>query len=282
MSEKAAQTFIQFLEVVAALRHPETGCPWDLEQDHLSLRPYLIEEAYEVLEAIESGDDKELCSELGDVLLQVVLHSQLASERGVFSIADVVQAVSEKMVRRHPHVFGNAQAKTSQEVLKNWEALKQKEREALGADSATDKKESSQLSGVPKALPALIRGQRLGEKAAKVSFDWSSMAGVWAKVQEEFLELEAEVKPLLQETKIKNPKDLRDTPVAHELGDMLLSLTQLARWMGLSAEDCLRAANERFRERFHVVESQATRALTEYTPEELEGMWQKAKESLEK
>ena len=162
------EAFEKFVEVVAALRHPETGCPWDLEQDHKSIRPYTIEECYEVIEAIENEDDEELVLELGDLLLQVVLHAQIAKDRDAFSIKEVIEAVTKKMIDRHPHVFGDVKANNSDEVLKNWESLKREEKKKKDP-------EKSILAGIPKAMPALLRAQRLGDKATKVNFDWSEI-----------------------------------------------------------------------------------------------------------
>lgn len=283
--QEAAAAFAGFVDVVKALRTPETGCPWDLEQDHLSLRPYLIEETYEVLEVIEQGNDKALCDELGDLLLQVVLHAQVADDRGAFSITDVVNSVREKMVRRHPHVFGETQVSGSDDVLKNWERIKMAESKDK-ADAPQTHGES--LARIPRALPALLRAQRLGDKAAKVHFDWSSLKGVFAKVKEELDELEQEIVAI--DAVIATSTSPGQTGSAipavakakleHELGDVLFSLCQLARWLGTSAEDALRLCAERFISRFRTMENEVGTPLSELDESALEAAWQSAKSSL--
>lgn len=275
---KTENSFKDFVEIIRRLRDPNGGCPWDLEQTHLTLRPYLIEEAYEVLEAIESADDQELRDELGDLLLQVVLHAQLGSERKAFDIEQVIDSVAKKMIRRHPHVFGSLSVETSNEVLKNWEAIKAEERGGKQAE-----RKASVLEGVPAALPALIRAQRLGEKASRVGFDWDSKEGVWKKVIEELGELE-EAMALLKEKATKAlttaPKE-RDPKIQQqvesEVGDLLFSVCQLSRWLGMSAEDSLRGTIERFVSRFQHVEELAPKPLDEMKIDELDALWEKAK-----
>lgn len=275
-----AESFDKLVQIVAALRHPETGCPWDLEQDHRSLRPYLIEESYEAIEAIEDGNDKELCGELGDVLMQVVLHAQVASERGAFSIVEVIDAISEKMVRRHPHVFGEVNVSGSSEVVRNWEKIKIEERRA---EPSSDAAKQSVLAGVTKSIPALIRAQRLGEKAAKVSFDWTSLGGVWDKVLEEVSELQAEINKTGQADLKSHSKPVSaelQSALEHEIGDLLFSLCQLSRWLGLGAEESLRSCCDRFTRRFQTLEQSTDRPLSELSEDELEAQWQKAKSRL--
>lgn len=261
-TKKAASAFEAFTETVRKLRDPNGGCPWDLEQNHKTIRPYLIEEAYEVLDAIDSDDDLELKKELGDLLLQVVLHSQIASDRGAFEIADVVSAVDAKMIRRHPHVFGDVTAETSGKVVKNWEQIKLAEKKDEG------KEDHSVLSGIPKALPALNRAQRIGEKAARFNFDWEDISGVLAKVEEEFLELKAE---------LTSPEEGRKERLTHELGDLLFALSQLGRWLKVHSEDALREACDRFQGRFEKLEKLAQKPLKEHTIQELETLWQQVK-----
>lgn len=284
---KSPSTFSHFVDIVKALRDPKGGCPWDLEQTHQTLRPYLIEEAYEVLEAIEKGDDAELCAELGDLLLQIVLHAQLADEHGKFSINDVVSGITEKMIRRHPHIFGDVKVQSSQEVLHNWEAIKQTERQG------NDGSKVSFLTGVPISLPALLRAQRLGEKAAKANFDWKSVAEVWKKVEEEMTELQRELNIFLSPEKDAPESHSSTDPAVvltqeqracleHELGDVLFSLCQLSRFLGLSAEESLRACCKRFEARFQEMEREADGTLRELSEDELEELWQKAKRKLEK
>src|SRR4051794_24257203 len=178
--DEAAQAFREFVAVVRALRAPGTGCPWDLEQDHRTLRPYLVEEAYEVLDAIDRGDDRAFREELGDLLLQVVLHAQVADDRGAFSITEVVRGIAEKMVRRHPHVFGSVRVSGSAEVVRNWAQIKAAEK---GAGEAS---QAAAFARLPEGLPALLRAQRLGEKAAKVGFDWGSARAAFDKARDKF------------------------------------------------------------------------------------------------
>ncbi len=268
---KAGENFEEFVQIVKQLRDPEGGCPWDLAQTNESIRPYLIEECYEVLEAIDSKNDEELKKELGDVLLQVVLHSQIAADRAAFTIEDVVKLISEKMIRRHPHVFKTedvtpnlVEAKTAEDVKMNWERIKQNERKKAGEDEAI-------LSGIPKALPALVRAQRIGQKAAKFNFDWKEPKDVLAKVEEELEELKVELKDF---------KNTNKERVASELGDILFALAQLGRWVDTHSEDALRACCDRFTERFNLVEKSLTRPMPEYSVEELEELWQKAKKEL--
>lgn len=273
-----AENFLRFVQIINQLRDPQGGCPWDLEQNHLTLRPYLIEESYEVLEAIENADDKELCAELGDVLLQVVLHSQIAKERKAFSLEDVVLGVTEKMINRHPHVFGEKKVNTSNEVLKNWEILKAEERK-----KNTEKKSASVIGGIPANLPALIQAQRMGEKAARVGFDWETVSGVLEKLQEELGEFKEEVDKI--KNSIKNPLSTtpKDRPedlqisLESELGDVLFALCQIGRWMGLSAEDSLRRTIKKFGQRFMKMEDLAGKPLNELDFASLDGLWEEAK-----
>jgi MazG family protein len=258
--DEAAQAFRDFVSVIKALRTPGTGCPWDLEQTHTTLRPYLVEEAYEVLEAIDAGDDRALREELGDLLLQVVLHAQLADDRGAFSIAEVVRGITEKMVRRHPHVFGSTQVSGSAEVLRNWEQLKAAE----AGGKAGGQSHAASLDRVPGGLPSLPRAQRLGEKAARVYPDRAAIADVLTEVDQGFAKLEEEVRaiapagPTPPATGQALPAELR-ARLEHELGDVLFGLCQLARRLGLSAEDSLRACNRRFVDRFRRLEQGAER-----------------------
>lgn len=283
MEPKTAQSFITLVEIIQALRTPGTGCPWDLEQNHRSLRPYVVEEAYEVVQAIESEDDAHLCDELGDVLLQVVLHAQVAKDRGAFDINDVIQQVTAKMIRRHPHVFGDVKVEGAHDVVRNWEKIKGEEKKDSSAGSAHPV--GDRLASIPNSLPALLRAQRLGEKAARVHFDWGSVAGVLEKVKEELGELQAEidVEPDLK-TITGQPAQVskaitedRARGLEHELGDLLFSLCQLARWLGLSAEDSLRNCGSRFISRFKKMEESAQGKLNELTEDKLEELWQAAK-----
>lgn len=221
--DAAAAAFREFAAVIRSLRTPITGCPWDLEQDHRSLRPYLVEETHEVLEAIDRADDAALREELGDLLLQVVLHAQLADDRGAFSITEVVREITAKMVRRHPHVFGGARADDAAEVLRHWERIKAAEKPGQAADDAFDR--------IPRGLPALLRAQRLGAKAGL-----PSVAADFDEIRRALATLEA-----------ASPAQRAEQEQA--LGDVLFGLCQAARRLGLGAEDCLRESNQRFVER---------------------------------
>src|ERR1700694_1598931 len=216
------QWFEKLVAVQARLRAPN-GCPWDREQTHESLRTYLIEEAYEVLEAMESGDDAKFAEEMGDLLLQIVFHSQLAREEGRFTVSDVISEIHDKMLRRHPHVFGETPAKDSAEVLRNWEQLKAEERRSRSEEGKPAKKEAageaSLLDGVSRALPATLEGFQLTRKAARIGFDWEDAGGVFEKMQEETEELKKA---------LKEQKQLR---VEEELGDLLFAAVNLSRFL---------------------------------------------------
>ncbi|MBI4518388.1 MAG: nucleoside triphosphate pyrophosphohydrolase [Deltaproteobacteria bacterium] len=253
------EAFAELVQIMERLRAPG-GCPWDREQSHASIKPYLIEEAYEVIEAIEANDDTELCLELGDLLLQVVFHAEMAQERGAFAIGDVIRAICEKLIRRHPHVFGDLEVKDSDEVLRNWSRIKAAERQ--------HREDRSALAGVPRAMPALIRAQRLGEKAARVGFDWQRAADVLDKLAEELNELRAAMQ-------------LGDPAAAEsELGDVLYAATNLARHLNCNAEDALTKASDRFTRRFRYIEerlSAAGKDIHDTAIEEQEALWQEAK-----
>ena len=224
--------FEKLVSIMETLRS-DKGCPWDREQTHESLRPYLIEEAYEVLDAIDTKDDNELKIELGDLLLQVVFHAQLAHEEGRFSIEDVSGAVTEKLIRRHPHVFGDVKADTSDQVLENWEKIKQREK-------GPGKK--SVLDGLPSQLPALLKAFRIQEKVSRVNFDWQDVKEVFGKVREEIYELE-------------EAHDSTDQAAQEEeFGDLLFSMVNLARHLKITPEDALRFTNEKFIKRFNYIE----------------------------
>jgi len=241
------------------------GCPWDAEQTHTSLKPYLLEEAYEVIEAIEAGTDDELRDELGDLLLQVVFHSELATERGAFSIDDVIEALTAKLVRRHPHVFEGLEVASSAEVAANWSRIKAAERAERGqADSAP----ASVLAGVPRGLPALVRAHRLGEKASGAGFDWPTPAACRSKLDEELNEVDATVDAGSHER------------LGEELGDLLFATTSYARLHGFHAETLLRAALERFTQRFESLEADLRRRgidVHDATPELLDEVWERVK-----
>lgn len=243
----------ELLGIMQKLRSPE-GCPWDREQSFNSLLPYLLEESYEYIDAVQSGDAKLMAEELGDVLLQVVFHAQIAKEEGKFTIDDVIKAICEKMVRRHPHVFGDENLGTSTEVLKKWEEIKNSEKE---------EKPKSAMDKVPRSMVALSRAQELSRRAAKVGFDWSDSKPVLEKVKEEIAEFESEKNGSLE--------------AEEEFGDILFALVNLARHKGINAETALSRANAKFEKRFRQVEILAGGNPQNFTLEELDKFWNQAK-----
>lgn len=249
----------QLIEVVAKLRSPEGGCPWDLAQTPQSLTPYVIEEAYEVVDAIKSGDTSHICEELGDLLLQVVLQAQIASETQQFTLAEVAQGISEKLIRRHPHVFGDAEAKSIEEVRQTWEEIKAAEK------GETQPQLTTKLSSYARSLPPLTGAMKISQKAASVGFEWEDINGVWQKFEEEL----AEFKHALQhEGKAEQEA---------ELGDILFTLINIARWTELDPAEALHGTNHRFIHRLQQLEKFADRPFSEYSLDELESLWQKAK-----
>jgi len=262
MSERdAGDAFARLVGIMHRLRAPG-GCPWDREQTPESLRPYLLEEVHEVLDALDAGNSDAIRDELGDLLLQIVFQSELAAEAGRFTVADVARAIADKLVRRHPHVFGDVQVRDAAEVIRNWSRIKAQERRDKGDDGDL-------FSAVPRALPSLLRAEQLGEKARHIGFDWPDAEAVLAKVREELTELEDAVAG----------SDGR--AIEHELGDILLALASLARHVGVSPELALRVANDRFVARVRRVAT-ASRArgldVAALDPDEREQLWQAAKE----
>ena len=268
------QWFEKLVGVQARLRAPN-GCPWDREQTHQSLRTYLIEEAYEVLEALESGNDDKFVEEMGDLLLQIVFHSQIAGEEGRFTVAEVIRVIHDKMIRRHPHVFGKTRAKDSAEVLRNWEQIKAEERRTSEqkSDSNGDgktRKETSLLDGVSHALPATLEGFQLTRKASRIGFDWDDAGGIFEKMQEESEEL-------------KRAWGEQDQPkIEEELGDLLFAAVNLSRFLKVDPEIALRKANAKFSRRFRAMEGLARKNGREFKDlprEEMEAFWDAAKKS---
>ncbi len=236
----------------------DDGCPWDKKQTHETLKPYLLEEAYEVIEGIEDGDDDALKEELGDVLFQVIFHSRIAKERGSFTLDDVIVTVSDKMIRRHPHVFGDGNAKDAEEVLRKWEEIK-----------SSEKKRESVLDGVPRKLPTLIRAKRIQERAARVGFDWPDSEGVWKKVEEEWAEL-------MDARKRDDHENMKE-----EIGDLMISLVNLGRFLNIDTDDALKQSIEKMIRRFKVIEktlAQRGTDITDATLEEMEEIWVKARQ----
>lgn len=270
----AGKWFEKLVALQARLRAPN-GCPWDIEQTHLSLRTYLIEEAYEVLEALESGDDAKFAEELGDLLLQVVFHAQIAAEQGRFTAADVAREIHQKMVRRHPHVFGEKSARNAAEVLKNWEQIKAEERRAKGGgkgsgEDAREKGAASLLDGIPHALPAVMQGFQLTRRASRIGFDWENVEGVIAKLQEELGELRtARASHAAKQ-------------IEEEVGDVLFAAVNLARFLKVDPEIALKRTNAKFTARFREMERVAHasgRKLEDVPREEMEALWDRAKAS---
>jgi ATP diphosphatase len=266
MKKNALETL---LAIMSRLRDPEYGCPWDMRQDFQSIVPYTIEETYELVDAIDERDFEQIREELGDVLFQVVFYAQLASEQNLFDFQDVLAGISAKLIRRHPHVFGDEEATfrsqilSETEVKENWEDFKQAERET--------KKRSGVLDDVPRALPSLSRAQKLQKRAARIGFDWPDADGVWAKVEEELTELREAVSSDSQ------------ADIEAELGDVLISVVNLARHLGVDAETAVRGANSRFESRFRLMEQAALEVgaeLQDETLEQLEIRWQSAKAKL--
>jgi tetrapyrrole methylase family protein/MazG family protein len=253
-------SFESFAEIVAHLRAPD-GCPWDKEQTHQTLRTHLLEEAYETLSSMDEGNISDMREEFGDLLLQIVLNSQIAREENEFLMADVVKHIYDKIIRRHPHVFGDVQVDNVKGVLQNWEKLKEKERK----DNGNGEKEKGLLDGVPAALPALTQAQQYQDRAARVGFDWPEIEGVLDKVREEIEE-------------IKQAEN--EVEVAAELGDLFFVLVNLARWKKVDAESALRGTNIKFKKRFGFVEQSAKgqgRNLSDMTLEEMDAFWNEAK-----
>ncbi len=254
----------RLIEIMALLRDPVRGCPWDLDQDFSTIAPYTIEEAYEVADAIDRDDMPALCDELGDLLFQVVYHAQLASEQGAFDFQDVSAAICTKMIRRHPHVFGPDGVTGKAATRRSWERIKAQERKAAGGEMADD----SLMAGIGQALPALVRADKIGRRAATVGFDWTDAGAVAAKVREELEELE----------QARAGRDRQ--AVCEELGDLLLSVVSLARHLGVDAEESLRQANRKFEARFRLLEQAvgvSGRDWTHWSADELDAAWRKIK-----
>ena len=299
VKKRTGEKFERAVEIMARLRAPG-GCPWDREQTFDSIKPYTLEETYEVLEAIDNRDWDELTGELGDLLLQVLFYSEMAQEEKHFSIDDVLDRLSNKLIDRHPHVFGDVKAETSGEVLRNWEALKAKEKEkrlAAGGGKAaklSDDKDSV-LANVSTGVPAMLEAAKLSARAAHVGFDWPSLRGIFDKMKEETGELESRIQAIpggLDRAKGKHgiagsrggesatPEQLQE--VAGEIGDLMFTLVNIARYLGVDPESSLKQTNRKFRRRFQYVESKIKERgskIEEAPLEDMESLWQQAKES---
>lgn len=261
-------TLDDLIEIMARLRHPEAGCPWDMEQDFKSIAPYTIEEAYEVADAIARRDMDALKDELGDLLFQVVYHARIAEEDGLFAFADVADAISAKMIRRHPHVFGDAVVEDSETQAASWEAIKETERQAKGAGDLP-----SVLDHVPTALPAMKRAEKLQKRAARVGFDWPDAAQVIDKIREEIGELETEINDDAPQDRLED-----------ELGDLLFAVVNLARKVKVESDSALRQTNLKFEARFRFIERMLAaegRTTEDASLGEMEALWQLAKTEAE-
>ena len=247
--------------ITMRLRRDPDGCPWDREQTHQSLTRYVIEETYEVVEALEENDMEKLAEELGDLLLQVYLHAEIARQEGDFALGDVLEHINAKLIRRHPHVFGSVEVENAGQVVQNWEAIKRQERIKAGKDVQTE----SVLDGVPLASPALIVAQEYQKRAARTGFEFSNIEGVYAKLEEELAELE----------QAATPEEQRE-----EMGDVLFMVAKLARSLKIDAEEALRCANRKFRKRFQIMEELVRhegRAHSSYNSQEWIALWERAK-----
>jgi MazG family protein len=251
----------EFIATIARLRGPD-GCPWDKEQNHRTLGRYLLEETYEVLEAIHEDAPDKLKEELGDLLLQIVLNAQVAKDNGEFDIEDVADTINKKMIKRHPHVFSNGTAKTAEEVVQTWEEIKQ-------ADSVAKGENKSIVDNVPNTLPALLKALKVSEKAVTVGFEWEKQEDVWDKLLSELEELKVEL------NRPKEEQNRRDIEL--ELGDVLFTLVNVARWQDLNPEESLLLAIDKFRQRFRKMEEITDRPLKDMSMHELNALWEAAK-----
>jgi len=264
----AGPAFAKLVAVMARLRAPG-GCPWDREQTHATLRTYLIEEAYEVLDALDSTDDVKFAEELGDLLLQVLFHAQIASEEGRFTISAVIREIYEKMIRRHPHVFGEKRAKDAAEVLRNWEIIKQEERRNKSGQSTAEAEPASILDGVPRTLPALLEGLQLTRKASRIGFDWQNVDGIFDKLGEEASELRHALDKKESASRIES-----------EVGDIFFVAVNLARFLNVDPEIAMKKASSKFSRRFHEMERLARHqgtTLAEIPRPEMESLWEQSK-----
>jgi MazG family protein len=281
----AGEWFAKLVALQVRLRG-SNGCPWDREQTHESLRKFLIEEVYEVLDAMESGDARKFASELGDLLLQVIFHSILAEETGRFTISDVIESIYTKMIRRHPHVFGEVTAKTSAAVLKNWEQIKREERaEEKGRRVADDGFEDSVVAGVPRSLPAVLEAYQLTRRASHVGFDWENLAGILEKLEEEKREMESALLPsnsTREDLKKLAAEPGRSLQLEEEIGDLFFVCVNIARFLGFDPEIALKKANAKFKRRFQWMEAAAARQghrFADLPRDEQEELWNRSKEA---
>ncbi|MEL6334137.1 MAG: nucleoside triphosphate pyrophosphohydrolase [Cyanobacteria bacterium J06626_26] len=261
LTSRTLDALQHLIDVVAQLRNPDGGCPWDLAQTPESLTPYVLEEAYEVVDAIQQGNRDHIAEELGDLLLQVVLQSQIFSETDGFDLGDVAQGIADKLIRRHPHVFGDGQAATPEEVSISWDAIKASEKGNQGEATLTSK-----LARYGRTLPPMVATMKISKKAARAGFEWKTLDGVWEKVDEEL----GEFRHALEHESAENQ--------AAEFGDVLFSLMQVARWCDIDPVAALQGTNRRFVKRFGLLEQAAEKPIDDHSIEELEALWQRAKQ----
>ena len=267
----ASVHFEDLVKLMGKLRE-KGGCPWDREQTHESLKPYLVEETYEVIDAIDSGNEDKLKEELGDLFYQIIFHAQISSENNAFDIHDVLKLGLDKMTRRHPHVFGDSNASNSEEVLKQWEEIKKSEKGYEDRKYVVD--------GIPKHLPALQKAQKLQKKVSKVGFDWSNIKDVIAKVEEEFTEFKEEIKHIREDVPIEAQKESNKNAIEEELGDFLFAIVNLARFLKLDTENVLHKAIRKFTNRFKRIEDEFKangKTVEEASLEEMDSVWNKVK-----
>ncbi len=260
--------FEKLVEIMSTLRGPD-GCPWDKQQDHDTLKPMLVEETYEVLEAVDNNDSEGLREELGDLLLHIVFHAQLGKEAGKFNIDGVLDGICEKLIRRHPHVFGNDTAESPEEVVKNWEAIKAEEKAQKLTGRTPEPR--SRLEGIPSKLPALHEAHQISSRAVRVGFDWPDIGGVFDKLEEETRELR---------DALDAPESLRQSRLEDEIGDIFFVVVNLARFLKIDSESALKRANRKFKKRFQHMEAQlagAGKNIESTTLEEMESLWRQAK-----
>ena len=264
-TEAVLRSLKRLIEVVARLRSPDGGCPWDLKQTQQTLIPYIIEEAYEVADAIRGGEQKAIAEELGDLLLQVVLQAQIATESAYFTLEDIAEGITEKLIRRHPHVFGDLEVSSAEEVNQNWQQIKAAEKQQSTTEAELL---STKLRHYAGHLPALIAAMKISKKAAGAGFEWKNSDGVWEKFAEELDEFK---EALATENKQHQQE---------ELGDLLFTIVNVARWYDLDPSEALQETNRKFVSRLAIMEEVASRPLEEYEIDELEDLWQKAKRQL--
>jgi tetrapyrrole methylase family protein/MazG family protein/ATP diphosphatase len=261
--DKLLKAVVGLVELVARLRGPD-GCPWDAKQTEETIKVYLLEEAYEVLDAIERSAPQDICQELGDLLFQIVFLTQMAAEREEFDLIQVMEGITEKMIRRHPHVFGEKEVRDAKEVAANWAQIKR-------IENGAPQEASSSLRSIPSDLPALLRAHRLSERASKVNFDWPDAAAVWLKIEEVFAELRTAI------------SERQEAEATRKIGDLVFSLASLARHQGLNAESVLRSTNRRFLKRFEMMETKLQEAglsLEEATRKQMEQTWEAVRDKV--